>query len=190
MAGATLATSTGHRTSESWLLHDLMRTSGEDASTRLRELADACDSPLVSARARHAAAARTGDAKELTGATDDFEALGALLLAAEAASSAAEAFSRAGDQRAAAAALRQSSVLAASCESAATPGLFHAATPVPLSGREREIAMLATSGMASKDIADRLYLSVRTVNNHLQHAYAKLGVTSRAGLAQALGSHS
>jgi DNA-binding CsgD family transcriptional regulator len=48
--------------------------------------------------------------------------------------------------------------------------------------------LLAATGMASKDIAERLYLSVRTVNNHLQHAYAKLGVTSRAGLAQALGS--
>ena len=49
--GATLAASTGHRTSESWLLHDLMRTSGEDASARLRDLAGVCDSPLVSARA-------------------------------------------------------------------------------------------------------------------------------------------
>ena len=48
--------------------------------------------------------------------------------------------------------------------------------------------MLAAEGMASKDIADRLFLSVRTVNNHLQHAYAKLGVTSRVGLAEALGS--
>jgi len=44
--------------------------------------------------------------------------------------------------------------------------------------------------MSSKDIAERLYLSVRTVDNHLQHAYAKLGVSSRAGLAQALGSES
>jgi DNA-binding CsgD family transcriptional regulator len=47
--------------------------------------------------------------------------------------------------------------------------------------------MLAATGMASKDIAQRLYLSVRTVNNHLHHAYTKLGVTSRAGLTQALG---
>jgi DNA-binding CsgD family transcriptional regulator len=50
------------------------------------------------------------------------------------------------------------------------------------------VVLLAATGMASKDIAERLYLSVRTVNNHLQHAYAKLGVTSRAGLSQALGS--
>jgi DNA-binding NarL/FixJ family response regulator len=38
--------------------------------------------------------------------------------------------------------------------------------------------MLAATGMSSKDIADRLYLSVRTVNNHLQHADTKLGVSS------------
>src|SRR5215470_17149984 len=190
---AAKAASTGHRTTESWLLHDLMRTSGEDVTGRLRELASACDSLLVSARARHAAAARARDAVELTGAADDFEALGAMLLAAEAAGSAAGAFSGAGDRRAATASLRRSSALAAACEGAATPGLFHLATvnaaaAAPLSGREREIVLLAATGMASKDIADRLYLSVRTVNNHLQHAYAKLGVTSRAGLAQALGS--
>jgi DNA-binding CsgD family transcriptional regulator len=192
---AAQAASTGHRTAESWLLHDLMRTSGQDTSARLRDLADACDSPLVSARARHGAAARARDARELAGAADDFAALGAMLLAAEAAAGAAEAFNRAGDRRAATAALRRSIELAAACEGAVTPGLFRAATidaaaAVPLSTREREIAMLAAAGITSKDIAERLYLSVRTVNNHLQHAYTKLGVSSRAALAQALGSTS
>jgi ATP/maltotriose-dependent transcriptional regulator MalT len=189
-SAAAQAASTGHRTAEAWLWHDLMRTSGQDTSARLRELAGACDSPLVSARARHAAAARARDARELTGAADDFEALGALLLAAEAAAGAAEAFGRAGDQRAATAALRRSSRLGQACEGAATPGLIRVAGAAPLSGREREIVMLAAEGLSSKDIAERLYLSVRTVNNHLQHAYAKLGVTSRAGLARALGSDS
>jgi DNA-binding NarL/FixJ family response regulator len=46
--------------------------------------------------------------------------------------------------------------------------------------------MLAAKGLASKDIAERLFLSVRTVSNHLQHAYTKLGVRSRAGLADAV----
>jgi ATP/maltotriose-dependent transcriptional regulator MalT len=187
---AAQADATGHRTAEAWLLHDLMRTSGSDTSLRLRELATACDSPLVSARARHAAAARARNAPELAGAADDFESLGAMLLAAEAAAGAAEAFGRLGDQRAAATALRRSSALAAACEGAATPGLIHTARPVPLSGRERQIVMLAATGMASKDIAQRLYLSVRTVNNHLHHAYTKLGVTSRADLTQALGTTS
>ncbi len=186
-AAAAQAAATGHRTAEAWLLHDLLRTTGEDTSARLGELAAASDSPLMSARARHAAAARARDARELAAASDDFEALGAMLLAAEAASGAADVFSRAGDRRAATAALRRSSTLAATCEGAATPGLLRATPVVPLSGREREIVMLAVTGMSSKDIAERLFLSVRTVNNHLQHAYTKLGVSSRAGLAQALG---
>jgi DNA-binding CsgD family transcriptional regulator len=185
---AAQAAATGHRTAEACALHDLMRTSGEDTSARLRELASACDSPLISARARHAAAVRARDAEELAGAATDFEALGAVLLAAEAAGDAAEAFRRAGDPRAATAAQRHSTELAAACEGAATPGLVYPSSVTPLSGREREIAMFAAKGIASKDIAARLFLSVRTVNNHLQHAYTKLGVRTRADLAQALGS--
>src|SRR6516162_1499394 len=183
---AAQAASTGHATAESWLLHDLARTCGEDTSAQLRELADECDSPLVSARARHATAARAGNAQELANAASDFETLGAKLLAAEAASGAVEALRRAGDRRAATAAHRRAVALSAFCEGAATPGLFHAPAASPLSGREREIVMLAAKGLASKDIAERLFLSVRTVSNHLQHAYTKLGVRSRAGLAEAV----
>ena len=187
LAAADHAASTGHRTTESWLLHDVMRTAGVDTSARLEELARECDSPLVAARARHSAAARAHDGLELAGAATDFEAMGAMLLAAEAESAAAEAFSRAGDLRAATAAQRRSSALASLCEGATTPGLLLAAVPVPLSARERDVVMLAINGIASKEIAERLYLSVRTVNNHLQHAYTKLGVSSRTDLAQALG---
>ena len=57
---------------------------------------------------------------------------------------------------------------------------------VPLTARERDIAALAASGASSKDIADQLFLSVRTVNNHLQNVYSKLGVSGRRQLATAL----
>jgi DNA-binding CsgD family transcriptional regulator len=59
-----------------------------------------------------------------------------------------------------------------------------------LTRREREIAVLAARGQPSRQIADRLHLSVRTVDNHLQNAYAKLGVTGRDQLAEALASPS
>lgn len=188
--GAELAAATGHRTTESWLLHDLMRTCRLDVSVRLGELARACDSSLISARARHAAAVRTRDPAELERAAEDFEALGAMLLAAEAATNSAELYSQTGDQRRATAMSRRSAELTERCENAATPGLVRTGSAVPLSGREREIAILAAAGIASKDIADRLFLSVRTVNNHLQHVYTKLGVSSRADLAEALGGSS
>ena len=54
---------------------------------------------------------------------------------------------------------------------------------LPLTRREHEIALLATSGLTSKAIAASLHLSVRTVNNHLARAYAKAGISSRAELA-------
>jgi DNA-binding CsgD family transcriptional regulator len=57
---------------------------------------------------------------------------------------------------------------------------------VPLTDREREIAALAAAGHPSRVIADRLYLSVRTVDNHLSRIYDKLGVSKRADLASAL----
>ena len=51
-----------------------------------------------------------------------------------------------------------------------------------------QIARLAAAGVPSKEIADQLYLSSRTVDNHLMRVYAKLGVTGRAELAAALRS--
>jgi DNA-binding CsgD family transcriptional regulator len=57
-----------------------------------------------------------------------------------------------------------------------------------LTNRERQVAELAADGAKSREIADRLYLSPRTVENHLQRVYAKLGVNGRQALAPALRS--
>ena len=53
--------------------------------------------------------------------------------------------------------------------------------------REREVAELAARGATSRDIAEKLFVSSRTVENHLQRAYEKLGVRGRAELGEALG---
>jgi DNA-binding CsgD family transcriptional regulator len=185
-AAARQAAETGHRTAESWLLHDLLRTCGTDTEDRLVALARQSDSALLAVRARHAAARRARDPIKLSAAGEDFDTLGAELLAAEAVTAAVDAFRRLGDQRAATAASHRAAALARLCEGAQTAGLVQTDAVVPLSDREREIAVLAAEGLASKEIAKRLFLSTRTVNNHLQRAYAKLGVTNRADAATAL----
>ncbi|MET9343342.1 AAA family ATPase [Nonomuraea sp. NPDC003804] len=55
-----------------------------------------------------------------------------------------------------------------------------------LTPQELEIAHLAASGLSNKQIAERLYLSPRTVGAHLYRIFPKLGVASRAGLRDAL----
>jgi DNA-binding CsgD family transcriptional regulator len=57
-----------------------------------------------------------------------------------------------------------------------------------LTPREYQIATLAASGLRNKEISARLFLSERTVADHLHRAFPKLGVTSRAGLRDALAS--
>jgi len=51
-----------------------------------------------------------------------------------------------------------------------------------LTRREREVALLVADGLTNAAIAERLVLSIRTVTSHLDHAYTKLGIGSRAAL--------
>jgi DNA-binding CsgD family transcriptional regulator len=51
-----------------------------------------------------------------------------------------------------------------------------------LTPRERETAQLAASGMSNKEIADKLFVTVKTVEWHLKHTYRKLGLGSRRDL--------
>ena len=55
-----------------------------------------------------------------------------------------------------------------------------------LTAQERAIAQLAAGGLTNKEIAERLYLSPRTVSTHLYRIFPKLGVSSRAALRDAL----
>jgi DNA-binding CsgD family transcriptional regulator len=52
-----------------------------------------------------------------------------------------------------------------------------------LTEAERITALLAAEGLSTPAIASRLFVSRRTVESHLKHAYAKLGVSSRVELA-------
>jgi HD-GYP domain-containing protein (c-di-GMP phosphodiesterase class II) len=55
--------------------------------------------------------------------------------------------------------------------------------PGGLTEREVEVARLVAAGHSNPEIADRLVISRRTAEHHVQHIYAKVGVSSRAALA-------
>jgi DNA-binding NarL/FixJ family response regulator len=55
-----------------------------------------------------------------------------------------------------------------------------------LTPQELQVAQLAAEGLSNKEIAERLYLSTRTVGTHLYRLFPKLGITSRAELRDAL----
>jgi HD-GYP domain-containing protein (c-di-GMP phosphodiesterase class II) len=59
-------------------------------------------------------------------------------------------------------------------------GSVRRARPGGLTARESEILALVARGLADREIARRLVVSQKTVSNHVQHIYAKLGITSRA----------
>jgi DNA-binding CsgD family transcriptional regulator len=187
LAAAAWARRTGNGASEARVLHDVARLGDPAAArSRLDVLADECEGLLVPAYAAHARALADRAADRLVEAADRFESIGANLLAAEATLAAAEARRRDGHPREATALAGRAATLTAACEGARTPGLVTSDAPVPLTTREREIAALAADRLSSREIAERLYLSARTVDNHLQRIYSKLGVSGRAQLAEAL----
>jgi DNA-binding NarL/FixJ family response regulator len=51
--------------------------------------------------------------------------------------------------------------------------------PAGLTARELEVLRLVAGGRSNREIADELYLSVKTVARHLSNIFCKLGVSSR-----------
>lgn len=167
-------------------LHTAVCFGDRTVADRLAQLASQVDGPRAPAAAAHAAALAADDAAALHAASVQFEVMGALLLAADAAAQAAAGHTRQGRHGSAQAAATRAHRLAQACDSARTPALAAIAAPLPLTPREREVATLAAGGLSNRQIAQRLVVSVRTVEGHLYRACAKLGAADRAELATLL----
>jgi len=168
-------------------LHDLCRLGDPvTAAPQLARLVDRVDGPFAGNAAAHAAALVSGDGAALLAVAERFAQSGARLLAVEAADAAAAAYRDAGRQASASAAAARAGVWLTDCEGARPPTMLATPDAIDLTPREREIALLAAGGCSSREIADRLVVSVRTVDNHLRNAYRKLGITRRQDLPRVL----
>lgn len=164
------------------------------AAARLVDLtAPAEGRGYLSLLAAHVSSLARCDGDALDTVADRFAALGVLPLAAEAAAQAARAHHVAGRRRMSRTARVRCAELLAGYGGrlppwAATPEatIEPTALTARLTTREREVASLAVSRLSNQEIADRLVVSVRTVENHLHRVYGKLGVTARSELAHHL----
>jgi DNA-binding NarL/FixJ family response regulator len=150
---------------------------------RARELAAELSLPLADAVARHAQALAARDGEGLLAASNEYQALGDRVTAADAAAQAAVAFSQAQQRRRRLYAAAIAQGLSDECGGISTPAL-RSPTGHPLTERQREIVELAVAGMSNKDIAKRLYMSVRSVEGHLYRACQRVGANSREELAR------
>jgi DNA-binding CsgD family transcriptional regulator len=159
--------------------------SRRSVAQRLTELSEQVDGVLPPLLARYARAAAACSAAELLAVADGLAARELTVYAAEAA---ALALHRLGRDRSAAtgAARERLAGLLGGADELSTPAL-RLLRPA-LSEREWQVARLAADGATSRAIAEQLFLSSRTVENHLQRVYSKLGVTGRAELRAALRS--
>jgi DNA-binding NarL/FixJ family response regulator len=184
LACARRARETGALAYEPIALHDAVRLGAARAAVdRLGELATQAEGRLVGLYAAHALAAARQDGQALDQIASSLASAGAGLLAAEAAAQAAVAHRRAGRQASARAAAASSARFLEACQGAWTPALGTLEAP-RLTPRELQIAKLASRGLRNREIADRLGISVRTVDNHLHQAYSKLGIGSRGDLGR------
>ncbi len=187
LALAEHAQDRGQLTFQVLALHDVARLGRpRQVDGLLRDLAVDAEGRLAPLYAAHAGALVAQNGAALDDVANAFATVGVNLLAAEAAAEAAHAYRICGRRSSAIAARRRAVVLAEGCEGARTPALGLLASPPDLTRREEEIAGLAARGMTSRAIADRLVISVRTVENALQHVYCKLGITSRSELSRIL----
>jgi DNA-binding CsgD family transcriptional regulator/tetratricopeptide (TPR) repeat protein len=183
LSAAERAAGNGQFGAEVLCLQTATQFGDRTCASRLAELESIVEGPRVGLAARFAAALRDGDGDELSKVSEGFEELGDRVAAVDAAAHAALTYRRHGQRGSALGRSTRASALAEDCGGLVTPALREAAVPLPLTEREREIAMLIGQGLSNRAIAERLTLSPRTVESHVLRAMAKTGATNRDELA-------
>jgi len=189
LSAAERAAAAGQFAAEVVCLQTATQFGDRGSASRLHELRSIVEGPRAGLATRFAVALRDGNGAELSSVSEEFQRMGDLVAALDAAAYAALAY-RSQDLRGSA--LRCSArgdALAEQCGGASTPALRQAARPLPLTDREAEIVMLIGEGLSNRAIAERLTVSVRTVESHIYRAMSKTGTTRRDELAALIPRH-
>jgi DNA-binding CsgD family transcriptional regulator len=186
-SAAVTAASRGQAAREVLCLQTATRFGDTTTVTRLGELVRVVGGARARAAAQHAAALETGDGDGLVDASAAYEEMGDLLAAVDAAAQASVALRQAGRRGSALTATNRARELAGRCGHVHTPALSDAGAPAVFTGRMREVVMLASGGLTNREIAERLQLSVRTVEGHLYRAAGRVGARDRNELARSIG---
>ena len=153
---------------------------------RLAELARSVEGAWAGALAEYSAALSDGSAEQHLRAGDALYAASVFQLASEAYSAALTSLDRSRNRELAA--LARAGIARCNEELGHAGGEAQPDTVAPiLTKRERIIVGLAATGLSDRMIADKLHISVRTVEGHLYRCYLKLGIAGREELATAAG---
>ncbi len=169
------------------LLYDAVRFDrAERVVDRLEQAQFSRPLLFLDAMIEHARAMVDADVKRLTLVSEAMADMGAMLFAAEAAAQAALYAAEDGDHTASARLTTRAHALFDRTDSMWSPAM-QTCTPA-LSERETEVAELAAKQLSTKEIAEQLFVSTRTVDNHLRQVYRKLGLDGRQALAPLFAS--
>jgi ATP/maltotriose-dependent transcriptional regulator MalT len=181
LRAAQVARQSGMDAVEMRALHTAVRFDDRSQTERLAELATTLNTALAEAIAQHARGLVDHDGDVLDAAADRFAEMGAVALAADAAAQAAREHARTGQRGKETKSSTRAHGLASQHE-IRTPAVYSVTQPLPITAREREIVMLAADGLSNREIAERLSVSVRTVEGHVYRIFAKLGIERREQL--------
>ncbi|MBU9762379.1 helix-turn-helix transcriptional regulator [Mycobacterium sp. TNTM28] len=172
----------GQPTHELACLQSAAQWGDPSGAARAGELADTLGLPLADVVARHTEALAADDGAGLLAAADGYRGLGDRATATDAIAQAAVAFGRHGQGKRSAYLAAMAQECADECGGLCTPALRNPAGQ-PLTHRQREIVELVVAGLSNKQIAERLVMSVRSVEGHLYRACQRVGANTREELA-------
>jgi len=184
---AQLARDRGQPTHELACIQAAAQWGDASQSARARELADALSLPLADAVALHAESLLAGDGEGLLAASAAYRRIGDRATAADAAAQASVAFDESQRHRRGLYAAALAKELADQCGGLCTPALRTPAG-IKLAGRQRDVVELVVAGLSNRQIAEKLVMSVRTVEGHVYRACQRVGAQSREELASIVRS--